>query len=189
MTTQPLPQDFTADAFLAWAIEQPSGRYELVRGQVVAMAPERAGHARVKGAAYRSLGDAISRSDTRCEVFTDGMTVRIDGSTVYEPDALVRCEPRLPDEAVEVTNPVIVVEVISRSSRSTDSGAKLPDYFTLRSVAHYLVVNADTGTVTHHWRHDDGEISTRIARDGLLDLTPLGIRVDVVDLFSSPPAS
>lgn len=187
--TQPLPHDFTADAFLAWALEQPSGRYELVRGQVVAMAPERAGHARVKGAAYRSFGDAISRSDTRCEVFTHGMTVRIDESTVYEPDALVRCGPRLPDEAVEVPNPVIVVEVISCSSMSTDSGAKLPDYLTLPSVAHYLVVNADTGTVTHHWRHDDGEISTRIARSGLLDLTPPGIRVDVGNLFGTPSDS
>ena len=41
VTTQPHRQTFTADEFIAWAIEQPRGRYELVAGEIVAMAPER----------------------------------------------------------------------------------------------------------------------------------------------------
>ena len=186
MITQPVPSNFTADAFLAWAMDQPRGRFELVRGEVVAMAPERAGHARAKGSIYRALGDAIVRAGLDCEAFTDGMTVRIDDFTVYEPDALVRCGPRLPDEAVEVTDPMVVVEVVSRSSRSTDSGAKLGDYFTLPSVRHYLVVNADIGTITHHGRSSAGDISTRILREGELILNPPGLRIDVAGLFAPP---
>jgi Uma2 family endonuclease len=38
---QPKRIAFTADEFLAWAIEQPTGRYELHNGRVVAMAPDR----------------------------------------------------------------------------------------------------------------------------------------------------
>ena len=152
MTPHPLPSAFTADAFLAWAADQPRGRFELVAGQVVAMAPERAGHARAKGRVYRALGDAIARAGLDCEAFTDGMTVRIDTGTVYEPDALVRCGPRTPDAAVEIADPAIVVEVVSPSSRGADTGAKLGDYFTLPSVRHYLVVNAETRTLIHHRR-------------------------------------
>jgi hypothetical protein len=45
----PARKRMTTDEFLAWAAEQPEGeRYELVAGEVVAMAPERLGHARVK---------------------------------------------------------------------------------------------------------------------------------------------
>jgi Uma2 family endonuclease len=132
---------------------------------------------------YRALGDAISRAGLECEAFTDGMTVRIDDSTVYEPDALVRCGPRTPDESVEIPDPIIVVEVISRSSRSIDSGAKLDDYFTVPSVRHYLVVNADTGTITHHSRNESGDISSRILRAGELVLDPPGLRIEVSDLF------
>ncbi|RAX29269.1 UNVERIFIED_CONTAM: Uma2 family endonuclease, partial [Escherichia coli] len=84
-----------------WAADQPRGRFELVAGQVVAMAPERAGHARAKGRVYRARGAALARAGLDCEAFTDGMTVRIDTGTVYEPDALVRCGPRTPDAAVE----------------------------------------------------------------------------------------
>lgn len=31
---------FTADEFIAWAMEQPTGRYELSNGRIVGMAPE-----------------------------------------------------------------------------------------------------------------------------------------------------
>ena len=118
-----------------------------------------------------------------CEAFTDGMTVRIDESTVYEPDALVRCGPRVPDDAVDIPDPLIVVEVVSRSSRSTDSGAKLGDYFMLPSVRHYLVANVDAGSITHHLRSEADSISTRILRDGQLVLDPPGLTLDVGSLF------
>lgn len=186
MMSQPVPSHFSADAFIAWALDQPQGRFELVRGQVVAMAPERAGHARAKLSIFNALASAIERAGLDCEAFTDGMSVRIDESTVYEPDALVHCGPRTPDDAVAVTEPVIVVEVVSRSSRSTDSGAKLSDYFTLPSVRHYLVVNADTGTITHHFRNGTSDISTRIFREGTLTLDPPGLSIEIAGLFTPP---
>jgi len=187
MTTHPAPDSFTADSFIAWALDQPRGRFELVRGRVVAMAPERAGHARAKLAMVNALGDAIARAGLDCEAFTDGMSVRIDEATVYEPDALVRCGPRLPDDDVEAPDPVIVVEVVSQSSRSTDSGAKLVDYFRLDSVRHYLVVNADAAAVVHHARSARGDIVTRVLRAGALLLDPPGLRLDVGGLFAPPP--
>ena len=185
MGTQLASSGLTADAFIAWAAEQPHGRFELVRGTVVAMAPERAGHARAKARMYRALEDAIATAGQRCEAFPDGMTVRIDDRTVYEPDVLVRCGPRTPDDAVEVADPLIVVEVVSRSSRSIDSGAKLGDYFTLPSVRHYLVVSTDARAVTHHRRGEAGDIATRVLRDGWLELDPPGLRIAVADLFAS----
>ena len=45
---QPRQAELTADEFIAWALEQPTGRFELDNGVVVAMAPERASHAVAK---------------------------------------------------------------------------------------------------------------------------------------------
>jgi Uma2 family endonuclease len=56
---RPVQQRMTVDQFLAWAEAQPQGRYELVDGQVVAMAPEPARHNLVKLAVWRALDDAI----------------------------------------------------------------------------------------------------------------------------------
>ena len=121
MTHQPRPAPLTADAFIEWAMRQPSGRFELFRGEVVAMSPERLGHARVKREVLFTLASALSGRGARCEAFGDGMAVRVDGSTVYEPDALVRCGPKLPNDVVELTDPLVVVEIVSPSSKGISS--------------------------------------------------------------------
>lgn len=162
----PKPLRMTADAFLAWALEQPHGRYELAAGEVIAMAPERAGHALVKHDAAQALKEAVETAGLACQVFPDGMAIRIDEATVYEPDASVRCGPKLPEDAIELPDPLIVVEVLSPSSRAQDSGAKLEAYFRLPSVRHYLIVNTGTRAVIHHARGADGAIATRIHGGG-----------------------
>lgn len=173
-----------ADEFLDWAVEQPKRpRYELVAGELVMMAPERAVHARVKAAVWRALDDALQAAGLPCEAFPDGMAVRIDDDTVYEPDAQVRCGEPLADDEIKVTDPVVVVEVLSPSSRARDTGAKLEDYFRLPSVRHYLIVKTENRTVVHHHRLDDDTIRTRIARSGDLSLDPPGISIVVETLF------
>jgi Uma2 family endonuclease len=185
MNTQPKPARMTADEFLVWAEAQPSGRYELVSGVIVQMAAERLGHVRAKMAATAALREAIAASGASCEAFIDGMAVRIDEETVYEPDALVRCGPRLSDDALEIADPMIVVEVVSPSSLSVDSGAKLTGYFLVPSIQHYLVINSDARALTHYRRDANGEITIRILRDGWLRLDPPGLEVEVVSLFAA----
>ncbi len=182
---QPRFPRMTADEFIAWAMEQGSGgKYELVGGEVLAMAPERAGHWRVKTRVVHALIDAVERGGLACEVLGDRMAVEVSADTVYEPDALVRCGPPVPDDAVRVLDPVVIVEVLSPSTRAQDSGAKLVDYFLFASLRHYLLVDAVRRTVVHHARAaDGGEITTRIARDGAVRLDPPGIALDVAGLF------
>ncbi len=177
----------TADAFIEWAMRQPSGRFELLRGEVVAMSPERVGHSRVKTAVLMALHSAIAGAGAGCEAFGDGMAVRIDGTTVYEPDASVRSGPRLPNEDVQFADPMIVVEVISPSSKSLDAGGKLADYFRLASVRHYLVVHPEGRRVIHHARGaEGGEIVTRVlGEEATLALDPPGIELAVAGFFAT----
>jgi Uma2 family endonuclease len=175
----------TVDEFLAWA-EGRGGRYELYNGVVYAMAPERAGHAEVKHAVASALAAAIARAKLRCWMLPDGMTVRVDKHTAHEPDALVYCGPKLPSTTIEVPAPVIVVEVLSPSTRHIDASAKLAGYFRLPSTEHYLIVDPDKRVVIHHARGEGDEILTRIARSGTLDLSPPGLKVQVARFFAGP---
>lgn len=178
------PPRMTADEFIAWAMEQTDGaHYELVGGEVVGMAPERLAHARVKAQVHRALADAIERGGLPCEAVPDGMAVQVSADTVYEPDAQVRCGPRLPGSTVKIPDPVVVVEVLSPASRARDAGAKLGDYLLMPSVRHYLILDVKSRTAIHHLRAESGEIATRIARGGSVRLDPPGIELDVVGLF------
>jgi Uma2 family endonuclease len=181
-----LPQKrMTVDEFLLWAQAQ-QGRYELFRGAVYAMTPERAVHAEVKFAVQTALANAIRARGLPCRMLPDGMTVRIDEATAHEPDALVYCGPRLAPSAVEVPNPIVIVEILSPSTRHLDAQMKLAGYFRLPSVAHYLVIDPDKPLVMHHARHDDGSILTRIVSEGTLLLEPPGIELAVADLYPAP---
>ncbi len=181
---QPKPTAFTADEFIAWALEQPAGRFELDNGRVVAMSPERAAHAIAKGNAFLALHAAIAARGLGCRAFPDGMSVRVDDHTVYEPDALVRCGPPLPGDAIEIADPVIVVEVVSPSSRGVDRGVKLERYFSLASVRHYLIVDTERKLVIHHRRDDAGEIRAAILHDGAVTLDPPGMTITVAEIFA-----
>jgi Uma2 family endonuclease len=132
----------TVDEYLAWAEQQP-GRFELLDGAVIAMSPEGAGHAERKAAVHAALLAAIRARGLACHALPDGMTVRIDERTAYEPDALVYCGTKLQPSAVEVPRPIVVVEVLSPSTRHIDLSAKLADYFRPPNIAHYLIVDPE----------------------------------------------
>ncbi len=172
----------TVDEYLAWAEGRP-GRFELYAGVVYAMTPERVGHADVKFAAQTALLAGIRQAGLPCHMLPDGMTVRVDQDTAHEPDALVYCGQKLPDSAVEVPNPVIVVEVLSPSTRRVDASAKLAGYFRVASVLHYLIVDPDKRLVVHHARGGGDAIATRIVSEGRLRLDPPGVELTVGALF------
>ena len=174
--SDPAHAPMAAHAFLAWSEAQPKGaRHELVAGQVVRLAAERAAHARAKLRIAEQMSAAVCAQHLACEVFGDGMAVLVDEATVYEPDAQLRRGPPLPDAATHVSNPLVVVEVVSPSSAGIDTGTKLADDFRLPSLRHYLIVRATDRVAVQHSRAADGTILTRIVRDEPILLEPPGI--------------
>ncbi len=177
----------TADEFLAWAEEQ-EGKYELHDGHVVSMSPERVRHVDTKADAWLVLRDAIRAAGVPCRTHIDGLGVRISDDVVYEPDALVRCGEGLDGDTIEVSDPLLVVEVLSPSTGSADYGRKLKDYFSLPSVQHYLVIDPDGRRIFHYTRQNDVDtFLTRILASGPLTLDPPGIEIQVEDVFASLP--
>jgi Uma2 family endonuclease len=180
-----LPQiRMTTDEYLAWAERQP-GRYELRNGTLHAMAHERAVHAKIKLALHMALAAAIKARGLPCHVLPDGMAVRIDDTTTYEPDGLVYCGPELPPAAIEVPNPIIVCEVISPSSERIDTSIKLADYFRVPSVMHYLIVDPEQPLIIHHARRENGSIFTAIVREGTIALDPPGLELALADIYAT----
>ncbi len=172
----------SAEEYLAWSQDQ-TGRYELLAGEVFAQSAERAVHAKIKGRVYMTLHGGIRAGGLRCHALPDGMAVRIDSDTVFEPDAQVYCGPELPPETIIVENPVIVVEVLSPSTGKNDALGTLAAYFRLPSVAHYLIVTPESPLIFHHARGEGGTILTRIVRDGVIALDPPGLQIAVADIY------
>jgi Uma2 family endonuclease len=171
----------TREAFHRWA-EGQTQRYERIGGEPVAMSPECVQHVRIKSRVWAALDRAVRESGFDCEALGDGVTIEVDEDTDYEPDAVVNCGPRLPPDATAASNPVIVVEVLSPSTQSVDSGEKLADYFRVASIQHYLVVRSRRQEIIHHRRTGD-EIVSMAVNVGAIRLDPPGIVLDVAAVY------
>ena len=178
-----LPRRLTVDQFLAWAVRQPEGKYELVDGVVVMQQSQKWGHSKVKAEVYLVLRDAVAAAGIAYYVAPDGPTVRISKHKAFVPDALVAPLPEPVWESLEVSDPVIVVEVLSPSTSRMDETTKLDGYFQVPSVRHYLIVDPDSRTITHHKRGRGGAVPKRIVRKGTLALKPPGIEIELAHVF------
>jgi Uma2 family endonuclease len=177
------PQRMTVDEYLVWALDRP-GRYELINGVVREMSPETVGHADAKFAATVALKTAIKRAGVPYIAMPDGMTVRISKDTAFEPDALVYAAPRVDNTDIEIPNPIIIVEVVSKSTRKYDAGFKLDGYMSLPSVHHILLVNASTLGILHYVRQSASSFIVSSITEGTLRLDPPGLEIPVADFFA-----
>jgi Uma2 family endonuclease len=179
-----LPRSISRDEFRRWAEAQPGGRFERVDGQIVAMAPERAAQNRLKSATWLMLRRAIAENGIACEALIDGITVEVGESTDYEPDVIGSCGERMKNDAVAAPNPVIVVEVLSPSTRPVDTTRKLADYFTVASIRRYLILFPDRRQAVHHCRlGESSDIETHIVPAGEIRLEPPGIKISVDEVY------
>ena len=167
-----------------WAEAQPGGRSERIDGMVVAMAPERRGHAKRKARIWLALHRAVQAAGLACEVYPDGMTIEVDDSD-FEPDAILRCGDALTDDGIAIPDPMVVVEVLSPGTRSVDLSRKMVAYFRIPSVRHYLIVWADRPLVIHHRRRDGAEgIDTLVVTAGGIRLDPQGLSISVEEIYA-----
>jgi Uma2 family endonuclease len=103
---------------------------------------------------------------------------------MYVPDASAYCGEELPDDAIEIPNPLILVEVTSPPTREIDETLKLDGYFSLPSVHHYLIVDPHGPPVVHYSRQADGVPLRSVVHEGSLTLSPPGLEVGVAELFA-----
>lgn len=181
-----LPTHLTVDEFLRWSMDQARGRYELEGGRIVAMQAENARHTNTKRRAYEALGAAIKAAAAPFYAMPGGPTVRISDDRAYEPDALVAPLPEVDGDALEIPNPLVVVEVLSPTPNSfrRDMVTKLANYAGVPSIMHYIVIDPKERVITHFNR--DGHLLVLLRQmdeAGTLVLDPPGLTVAAADML------
>jgi len=176
------------DEFLALR-EHPYGhRYELRDGQIVAMAPVSRNHAVLEsnliGLLYAGL------RGKRCRVFTRSVAVTIeDDESYYLPDVSVVCgemlfDPRMPKT---ITNPVVLLEILSPSTERLDRGAKMQHYMSLPSLKDYLLVSQSQYRIEHYQRQDElGQqwlLTSYAQLSARLELTSIGCSLLLSEVY------
>jgi Uma2 family endonuclease len=163
-------------------------RYEYHFGSVYARAGGTIRHTLISGNAFNSTKNALRGKKRDCLTFNSEIKIEITpgGRYVY-PDAAVACPPLQESEQLTgaITNPILLIEVLSEHSEGYDRGDKFKYYRTLPSLQEYLLIAQDKPAVTLYRRGKGSDLFRIIDVEGLdatLTLQSLGINLSLSDL-------
>ena len=154
----------TIEEFYAWVERRPDEeRWELVDGFPVRMM---AGAKRSHRVVVNNIAFALTPAARKrgCDTATNDAGVATRSAHVRLPDVVIDCAPP-GDDAMGTGRPVIVVEVLSPSTRFIDQTDKLDEFRALESVRVVILVEPDIVAVKLYRREEGGEWSTEHYRD------------------------
>lgn len=178
---------YTYAEYLAY--ERDSGlKHEYDDGEILAMAGGSRRHnalaSRVSAALEtgRKPGSVAFQSDQKVRVLATGKATYPDASLVCGP---IEGDPADPT-GVTVTNPTLLVEVLSPSTEQEDRGNKWQHYQLIPSLEEYVLVSQAEVRVERYRRLPSGAWEYTDVTDGLLQLS-VGATLDLVKLYEGLP--
>ncbi len=120
----------------------------------------------------------------RCDVLANEMKVRLQESRkFFYPDITVLCdEPQFHDDQKDIiANPLLVIEVLSKSTEAFDRGAKFQAYQSLDSLKEYLLVSQDKAVIEQYVKQPDGKwlYAATISKESSLELPSIQCSLDL----------
>lgn len=185
MSTAEIPKFISVDDYLR-AEEMATVKHEYVDGWVRAMTGASNRHNRVKLNAIIHLAVALKgRPCFPCDSDTK-VCIRRHGSTkFYYPDAQVVCEGNAPTDFFQ-DKPVVIIEVLSPSSRATDLDEKLNAYLSIETLDFYIILEQHQPLAIVMQRTVSGFI--RLAYEGIdavIELPVIGCDLPLVEVYAS----
>jgi Uma2 family endonuclease len=179
---EPAIKRMTLDEFLRWE-DGTDTRYELVGGFPVAMAPPARAHGMLC-ARLAGIIDAAVRSRRPCTAQTEAGIARPDrDDACYIADIAVSCRPYQRGEQL-VSDPVLVVEVLSPGTERYDRRTKVPAYCEIASLNEILLIDSEAAYAEILRREGDRwTVALLHGREAILYLTSVELRVSMAELY------
>ncbi len=155
--TGSIKKNFTPAEYLAME-EVAEYKSEYYNGEIFAMSGGTPDHSSIAVNFVIELGPRLSAKP--CRVFNRDVRLYIEQSGLHTyPDVMVICGKIefAPKRKDEVTNPILIVEVLSESTREYDRGAKFNFYKQIPSLREYVLVESEQERVECYRRTQDNQ--------------------------------
>ena len=184
MSSQP-KHSYSVEEYLALDREAEY-KNEYLAGEIFAMGGASPKHVLIAGNTAREFGNRLR--DTNCQVYSADLRVQADvGNAYHYPDVAVVCgRPEYLDKRKDtVTNPLVIVEVLSPATRNYDRGDKFASYRRLDSLREYILIAQEACHVEHFVRKEGCWEFTEIDdRLGNLMVPTLDIVIPLTEIYA-----
>jgi Uma2 family endonuclease len=185
MTTQRQPsRHYSVEDYLCLE-EASETKHEFYQGEIFAMVGASRNHNRIAGNVFAALRAALK--GTTCEAFTSDMRLRTPSGLYTYPDAMVICGPMtLSEDRLETaTNPCVLVEVLSESTRSYDQNEKMNLYRLIPTLRDYLLIE-QAAVKVDHWRLESSgrwALTLHQSKNEVLQLSAIPFQLAVSEIY------
>lgn len=160
-------------------------KHEFIYGEIIAMGGASERHNAIASSIQGELYPQLK--GTTCRIYQSDMRTRINDQLYYYPDVVVACNIRLHiiDNLETLVNPILVVEVLSRSTARFDRDTKLREYQHIDSLTYYLLVAQNEVNATLFTRRDDRNWTntTYTSLDNAIELPLINSRLLMSDIY------
>jgi Uma2 family endonuclease len=160
-------------------------KHEYFAGEVFAMAGASPNHNIITASANRHVGNQLAQRP--CIVFSSDQKVKTATGLYTYPDVTVVCgKPIYDDKHADIlTNPTLIVEVLSPTTEKYDRGKKFEHYRSLPSFQEYMLIAQDAYWVEVFSRQENGEwlYQSAIGADSMIALRTFGITLSLAELY------
>jgi Uma2 family endonuclease len=179
---------YTPEEYLTLEREAPY-KSEYFQGEIFMMAGGSPNHNAVKEQASSSI--TIHLRKKKCRSYSSDQRVHIPANGLYTyPDLIVVCEPnRYADIKREnLTNPLLLGEILSPSTAAYDRGAKFALYRSIPTLAEYLLIDSTGIRAEVFTKNEAGQwvlTSEADTPDGQVYLTTIDLWLPLADLYAT----
>lgn len=178
MALQAIDTMITEENYLKGELESEI-KHEYVSGYVYAMTGGTDNHARISGNVFSKMLNFLDGK--KCEAFPADMKLKTSKTTFRYPDVMVVCDETSKNNLYKEC-PVIIVEVISGSSRRTDSVAKKFEYIAIPTLKEYVLIEQNIAVVEVFRRDDDWKSERYFLGDNVC-FTSIGLTLSVEEIY------
>lgn len=149
-------KSYTIEQYLAFE-ETAKGKHQYINGKIVAKPSKTFVEAVMMSNILTALMNAVEGKKDAFWVLNSDMRTRIDAENnfVYPDGLVIHGKPKFyKDRKDTITNPLLIVEVLSKSTQKYDEGGKFTKYRTLSSFKEYVLVSQSPPCVVAHFRKD-----------------------------------
>jgi Uma2 family endonuclease len=176
----------TSEEYLA--IERKAGhKSEFYDGGMFAMAGASARHNLIVSNLVVEIGNQIKSKD--CRIYSSDMRLNIHKNGLYTyPDIMVTCGNELFSDDVymdTLLNPILIIEVLSKSTESYDRGKKFKMYRELDSLMEYVLVAQDNYHVEHYLRQNNDKWILSDCKKKSSWILLLNYKINMIDIYNN----
>ncbi len=166
--------------------EKSEFKHEFRDGEIVAMAGGTINHSTLSGNIHSAIN---TRTDTRgCRTFNSDLKVYFEKLEEFcYPDTYVVCGDLETSEYDKnsITNPILIVEVLSPSTEAYDRGEKFRKYRSIPSFKEYVLITADKICVETFYKQDEKSwiINTYLKSDEIIQLRSVDLEIPMSEVY------